>query len=55
MQEVMSKNAAGKPKSDSELALHDLVQLAKQHGELYPTMMEILRHYGEVLRKDMGL
>jgi hypothetical protein len=57
MQEIMSKNVEGnqRSKSDSELLLHDLVQLAKQHGELYPTLLEILRHYGEILRKDMGL
>ena len=41
--------------SESEVELQDLIQLAKQHGELYPTMVDILRHYGEILQKDIGL
>lgn len=42
-------------RSDSEVALSDLVQLAKQHGELYPRMMDILTHYGQILQRDVGL
>lgn len=42
-------------KSDSEVALQDLVVLAKQHGELYPMMVEILSHYGEILQRDIGM
>jgi diaphanous 1 len=57
MQEVISKNVGmnQRSKSNSELALHDLVELAKQHGELYPILLEILKHYGVILRKDIGL
>ena len=42
-------------RSESEAALLDLVQLAKQHGELYPTMLDILKHYGQLLQRDVGL
>lgn len=41
--------------SDSEVALEDLVRLAKQHGELYPMMMEIMNHYGQILQRDVGM
>ncbi|KAJ7167544.1 armadillo-type protein [Mycena filopes] len=40
-------------RSDSEL--EDLVRLAKQHGELYPKMMEIMNHYGQILQRDIGI
>jgi diaphanous 1 len=42
-------------RSDSEVALGDLVLLAKQHGELYPMMVEILNHYVQILQRDVGL
>jgi diaphanous 1 len=41
--------------SDSEIVLQDLIVLAKQHGELYPIMVEILNHYGRILQRDVGL
>jgi diaphanous 1 len=42
-------------RSDSEVALEDLVLLAKQHGELYPMMVEILNHYVQILQRDVGM
>jgi diaphanous 1 len=42
-------------RSESEVALEDLVRLAKQHGELYPMMVEILNHYGQILQRDVGM
>jgi diaphanous 1 len=42
-------------RSDSEVALEDLVILAKQHGELYPMMVDILNHYGQILQRDVGM
>jgi hypothetical protein len=42
-------------RSDSEAALEDLIRLAKQHGELYPMMMDIMNHYGQILQRDVGL
>ena len=42
-------------RSDSEVALQDLIQLAKQHGELYPTMLDILKNYGQILQRDVGM
>lgn len=42
-------------RSDSEVALSDLIQLAKQHGELYPMMVEILKHYEALLQKDVDM
>ncbi|KAF7302007.1 Formin-like protein 6 [Mycena indigotica] len=41
--------------SGSETALADLVRLAKQHGELYPMMMDIMNHYTLILQRDVGL
>jgi diaphanous 1 len=42
-------------RSDSEIVLEDLIALAKQHGELYPMMVEILNHYGQILSRDVGM
>jgi len=50
-----TKKGHQRSRSDSEVALQDLIQLAKQHGELYPTMVDILRHYGQILQRDVGL
>ncbi len=59
LRDVMAQRAKGhqheRSKSDSEVALQDLIQLAKQHGELYPMMLEILNHYGQILQKDIGM
>ena len=41
-------------RSDSEAALQHLVQLAKQHGDLYPMMVEILKRYTLLLQRDVG-
>ena len=41
--------------SDSEVVFQDLIQLAKQHGELYPMMVDILKHYGLLLQRDVGM
>ncbi len=49
------RGAHERPHSDDEDVLTDIVRLAKQHGELYPMMVEILTHYGEILQKDIGL
>jgi diaphanous 1 len=42
-------------RSDSEVALEDLIRLARQHGELYPMMVEILKRYGLLLQRDVGM
>lgn len=47
--------SAHEPQSDSDNVLSDIIRLAKQHGELYPMMVDILTHYGEILQKDIGL
>jgi diaphanous 1 len=54
---MMNGQAAGHRRalSESELVLQDLIALAKQHGELYPIMMEILNHYSRILQRDAGL
>lgn len=51
----LKKNGHQRSLSDSEVALQDLIQLAKQHGELYPTMLDILKHYALILQRDVGL
>lgn len=55
LMEELKKNGHQRSLSDSEVALQDLIQLAKQHGELYPTMLDILKHYGQLLQRDVGL
>lgn len=57
VREMMEQRTRGheRARSESEVALQELIQLAKQHGELYPLMVEILRHYGEILQKDIGM
>lgn len=40
-------------RSDSEVALEELIQIAKQHGELYPIMVDTLRRYAVILEKDI--
>jgi diaphanous 1 len=42
-------------RSESEVVLTDLVLLAKQHGELYPMMIEILNHYALIMQRDVGM
>jgi hypothetical protein len=41
-------------RSDSEVALEDLIRLARQHGELYPVMVDILKRYELLLQRDVG-
>ncbi|KAJ3492688.1 hypothetical protein NLJ89_g11182 [Agrocybe chaxingu] len=50
-----AKQTQERPRSESEASLQDLIQLARQHGELYPTMVDILRHYGQILQRDVGI
>lgn len=42
-------------RSESEIVLEDLVKLARQHGELYPMMVEILKRYEALLLRDVGM
>lgn len=42
-------------RSESEVALQDLIALAKRHDELYPTMVDILKHYSQILQSDIGM
>lgn len=42
-------------RSDLEVVLEDLIILAKKHGELYPTMVDILNHYGQILQRDIEM
>lgn len=42
-------------RSDSEVVLEDLIRLARQHGELYPLMVEILKRYEILLQRDIGM
>lgn len=42
-------------KSESGQALEELVILAKQHGELYPMMLEILNYHAQILQRDIGM
>ncbi|KZV82357.1 FH2-domain-containing protein [Exidia glandulosa HHB12029] len=39
---------------ESESALEELVRLARQHGELYPIMVETLRRMGHILERDIN-
>lgn len=43
--------------SESSLSdlLEDIIRLAKQHGELYPIMVDVLNHYGQLLERDIGM
>ena len=38
--------------SESQEAFRELVQLAKQHGEIYPVMIETLKRYSKILERD---
>ena len=40
---------------ESESALEELVRLARQHGELYPIMVETLRLMGHILERDINV
>lgn len=42
-------------RSESEVVFEDLIIIAKQHGELYPMMVDILNHYGQILQRDVGM
>ncbi|KAG6910997.1 hypothetical protein DXG01_006051 [Tephrocybe rancida] len=54
---MLTRDAKGheRQRSESEVVLQDLVILAKQHGELYPMMVEILNNYGQILQRDVGI
>jgi diaphanous 1 len=54
---IFARGASGheRPRSETEEALEELVRLAKQHGELYPMMVDILNHYGQILQRDVGM
>jgi len=55
---ALTDQAAGghvRARSESEVALEDLITLAKKHGELYPMMVEILNRYGQILQRDIGM
>jgi hypothetical protein len=54
---LMSQGGGGhaRTRSDSEVVLEDLIALSKKHGELYPMMVEILNHYGQILQRDIGM
>jgi diaphanous 1 len=41
--------------SESEVALQELIQLAKQHDNLYPIVMDILKRYGQIIQRDIEL
>ena len=55
--EMMAQSGSNhqRQRSDSEVALQDLVKIAKQHGELYPMMVDILNRYGLLLQRDIGM
>ena len=39
--------------SESEAVLEEIIRLARQHGELYPIMVEMLKRYGLLLQRDI--
>jgi hypothetical protein len=49
-----TKRTSERPCSE-EVALQDLVLLARQHDNLYPVMVDILKHYGQILQRDIGM
>jgi len=49
------KRGHTKSHSDFEGSLDDLIHLAKQHSELYPTMLDILKRFSQLLQRDIGL
>lgn len=44
-----------RPRFESEVTLEDLTRLARQHGGLYPKMVEILKSFALILQKDVGM
>jgi hypothetical protein len=44
-----------RPRAESEVALEDLVLLVKQHDNLYPVMVDILKHYCQIIQRDIGM
>ncbi|KAJ3796793.1 armadillo-type protein [Lentinula aff. detonsa] len=43
------------PENALNALLEDIIRLAKQHGELYPIMVNVLNHYGQLLERDIGI
>jgi hypothetical protein len=50
-----TRRVSDRPRSESEVALQDLVLLAKQHDNVYPVMVDILKHYGQILQRETGM
>lgn len=40
-------------RDESEAVLDDLLQVAKQHGDLYPVMIATLKRYGDLFEREM--
>lgn len=56
MQNLMKREQGHqRQSSESEVVLQDLLALAKQHGDLYPLMVEILKGYAIVLAREIDL
>lgn len=51
----VSQSGNQRARSDSEAALEDIVRLAKEHGEIYPMMVDMMKHYGQILQRDVGM
>lgn len=41
------------PRSESEIALEGLIEMAEQHGEIYSVVVETLKRYAVILEKDI--
>ncbi|KAJ7591544.1 hypothetical protein C8J56DRAFT_1003980 [Mycena floridula] len=52
---MMLERGQDRSRSESEVALEDILRLAKEHGELYPVTVEILQHYGHILQRDIDV
>ena len=56
MQNLMKREQGHRRQSSqSEVVLQDMLALAKQHGDLYPLMVEILKRYAVVLKREIDL
>jgi diaphanous 1 len=52
---IAQQAGSDKSNSESESAMEHIVRLAKQHGEIYPVMVDIMNHYGQILQRDINL
>lgn len=50
----MAQDGSKDNHTELDVTLEQLAQLAKQHGEIYPVMVDIVHSYCQILERETG-